>query len=238
MDPKILAIANSWPLWVVCAPVVILVIIQAGWFVSLCKKEATYIGYDPKNINQAVKSGMVTAIGPAIAGFVVMVSMMSSVGGPITWQRLSIIGAAQTELTAANLAAQGMGLTLGGEGYNLQALTLGFLAMAINGCGWLLMTAVCTGSMESVRQKIAGGDPRWLSVLSSAVTCGLFSNMVSQQLVNRSHGVKAAAITGFAIQFLLQKYVAPKYPAVKGYALGIALIFGMIVGAIVKPMHI
>lgn len=237
MDPNVLAIANQPMLWFICGILVVLVVIQAAWFVKLCKKEAVAIGYDVKNVNQAVKTGMVTALGPAFAGFIVMVGMMSVVGGPITWQRLSIIGAAQTELTAAQLAAQAMGLELGGPGYDVSALTLGFFVMGLNGCGWLLMTAVATGSMESVRQKMAGGDPKWLTILSSAITCGLFGNLVAQRLL-MGKGQMIAAFVGFACQIFLDRVVGPKVPAIKSLALGISLIVAILAAAIFYPLHI
>lgn len=63
--------------------------------------------------------GLTSAIGPALGVFVVMLGLMSAIGGPIAWQRLSIIGAAPTELTAATMAAQAQGLELGGQGYGL-----------------------------------------------------------------------------------------------------------------------
>ena len=236
MNPEVLAISNQGALWFICGILVLLVVVQSAWFVKLCKKEAVAIGYEVKNINNAVKTGMITALGPAFAGFVVMVGMMSQVGGPITWQRLSIIGAAQTELTAASLAAQAMGLELGGPGYDVKALTFGFFLMGLNGCGWLLMTAITTGSMESVRQKVAGGDAKWLAILSTAVTCGLFGNIVAQRLL-MGKGQTVGCLTGFICQFILQKFVGPKVPAIKGLALGISLVVGIIAAAIFYPLH-
>ena len=57
----------------------------------------------------AFRTGLITAIGPSIAVFIVMVGMMSVVGGPVTWLRLAVIGAAPTELTAATIGAEAVG---------------------------------------------------------------------------------------------------------------------------------
>ena len=83
---KILEISNSWPLWALCGILVTWVVVQAGLYVRLCRKEADHIGYPQKKLNTAIVNGMVTAIGPGLAGVVVMISMMAVIGGPITWQ--------------------------------------------------------------------------------------------------------------------------------------------------------
>jgi hypothetical protein len=232
---ELLTIANSTPLWFICGTMVVLVLFQSMMFVRLCRKEANHIGYPQKKLNTAIVNGMITAIGPALAGVVVMISMMALMGGPITWQRLSIIGAAQTELSVATIGASVMGLDLGGPGYGIAALTLGFFLMAFNGCGWLLMTAVCTGSMETVRQKLSGGDVKWVVLLSAGASIGLFANFAAQRLLVGS-GQSTAVVVGFATQFILDRFVAPRAPWLKSYALAISLIVGMIAAYFVLPV--
>ncbi len=232
---EILAISNAWPLWVLCAILVVWVTIQAYLFVRLCYKEARRIKYPEENLGKAIRVGMVTAIGPAIAGVVVMISMMAVIGGPITWQRLSIIGAAQTELTAANIAAQAMGTELGGGGFTVTTLALCFLVMAINGCGWLAMTAIATPSMETVRHKLSGGDVAWLGLLSAGATIGLFANFAGGGIV-AGGGRLAAVIGGFCTQLVIDHVIAPKAPWIKGYAIAIALIVGIIIAYTVAPV--
>ena len=48
-----------------------------------------------------------------------MVGLMSVIGAPMAWMRLAVIGAAPTELTAATVGADAVGVTFGGEGYDL-----------------------------------------------------------------------------------------------------------------------
>lgn len=232
---EILTISNSWPLWVLCGILVAWVGFQAYLYVRLCRIEAKHIGYPQHKLNRAVADGMLTAIGPCLAGVVVMISMMAVIGGPITWQRLSIIGAAQTELTAATVAAQAMGSELGAENFTISTLALCFLVMAVNGCGWLLMTVICTPSMEKVRVKLSGGDITWLGLLSAGATIGLFSNFAGQRLI-AGNGQMAAVITGFSVQLAIDKFVASKVGWIKSYAIAIALIAAVIVGYFVKSI--
>lgn len=232
----LMAIANSWQLWIACGLLVGLVLIQSVLYIRLCYKEADAIGFPKKKLSSAVRTGAITAIGPALAGVVVMVSMMTAVGGPITWQRLSIIGAAQTELAVANMATNAMGVPFGPD-MGMAALTLAFLLMAINGCGWLLMVFLTCSSMEKVRYKLAGGDEKWLPLLSSGATIGMFANLTAQRILGGT-GALAAVVVGYVAQYVLDNFVAPKASWVKSYSLSISLILGMIVGAVVQPTSI
>ena len=232
---EILQISNSWPLWIICAALVCWVLVQALLFLKLCRKEANYIGYPQKNLNKAIVNGMITAIGPSLAGVVVMISMMAVIGGPITWARLSMIGAAQTQLTAASIAAQAIGTDLGAEGFTLTTLAMCFLIMTINGCGWMLVTTIFTPSMEKVRLKLSGGDAAWLGLLSAGATIGLFTNFAGQNLIAGS-GPMTATVVGFGTQLIIERFIAPKFKWIKGYAIAIALVFSLIIAYIVHPV--
>ena len=46
--------------------------------------------------------------------------------------------------------------------------------MALNGAGWLVITGLFTPSLEKLREKMSGGDTKWLIVLSGACSLGIF----------------------------------------------------------------
>jgi hypothetical protein len=244
MEEQILAIANCWQLWACCALIVVLVLAQNALYLRLCGKEARRIGYPVKYLGRAVGNGMVTSVGPALAGVVVMISMMALVGNPLTWYRLSIIGAAQTELTVATLGADAIGAKLGTATFGVMALTYAAFLFAFNGNGWLFCTAVLTGSMEKVRLKLSGGDMTWLNLLSAGCTLGVFTYLTAAQMIRivpiggakSNPGPFAAAIGAFAIQYSLDRWVAPKAKWIKSYAITFALIGGLVLGYIIRPV--
>jgi hypothetical protein len=244
MPKEVMDIANSWQIWVFCAFVVLLVVIQNVLYLRLCRKEAVRIGYSLTNINRAVGNGMVTAIGPAFAGVVVMISMMSLVGNPMTWYRLSIIGAAQTELTVANLGVSALGVQLGTAGFSIMALTYVAFLFAYNGNGWLFFTALLTGSMDKVRMKFAGGDIVWLNMFSAGCTLGVFAYLTVAQMLTvvpiggrpSNPGPVTAVVTAFLAQYIIDRWISPKVKWIKSYAITIALICGIIVAFLVHPV--
>ena len=169
-----LKVANSAIVWALCGITVAIALIQAVLYMRMAKKTAAKVQMPSEIPNKAFRIGLISAIGPALGVFIVMVGLMASIGGPMAWMRLSIIGAAATELTAASLGAQACGVDLGGAGYTLTVMAVSWFVMALNGAGWLVVTGVATPALEKLREKMSGGDTVWLAVLSGACSLGIF----------------------------------------------------------------
>lgn len=230
MNQEILKVANEIGVWLAAAPVVIITAIQALIYTRLARKTAKEMNIPDEKCDKAFKTGLLTAIGPVIAIFIVMVGMMSVIGGPISWLRLSIIGSAPTELTAAKTGADALGVTFGGADYDLTALATGWWTMAINGAGWLLFAGLFTHKLEDIRNKVGGGDVKWLAVLSSAAMLGVFGYLNSGD-IKKGGGGLIAVIAG-AISMVVVIKLTEKLPKLKEYALGIAMLIGMLAAVI------
>lgn len=221
-----LKIANSGIVWGLCAFTVVIALIQAVLYMRMAKKTAIEAQLPKEIPNKAFRIGLISAIGPAMGVFIVMVGLMASIGGPMAWLRLSIIGAAATELTAASFGAQAAGVELGGAGYTLTVMAVSWFAMALNGAGWLVVTGIFTPSLEKLRDKMSGGDSLWLAVLSGACSLGIFGYLNVNEIV-KGWGNGLASVAGALCMVLLVKVIVPKFPKLLEYSLGIAMLFGM-----------
>jgi len=230
MNQEILRIANEFGVWIAAAPVVMIAAIQAIIFTKLARKTAKELKIPEEKCNKAFKTGLLTAIGPVVAIFIVMVGMMSVIGGPISWLRLSIIGSAPTELTAAKTAADAAGVQFGGADYDLNALATSWWTMAINGAGWLIIVGLFTHKLEVIRTKVGGGDVKWLAVLSSAAMLGVFGYLNSGDIKKGGGGLVAVVVGGLAMVAIIK--LTKKVPKLKEYALGIAMLAGMFAAVI------
>lgn len=235
MVKETLKVANSPGLWVCSLITVILVFVQMGLYLRLANKEANRIGFEQSKLKKSFGIGFKTAVGPAMAGFVVLVGMVSALGMPITWMRLSIIGSASTELTAATVAAESMGITFGGPEYGLEALSLAFFTMAVNVAGWLLVAALFTHKMEDIRIKLGGGDKKWISLITVSAGIGVFSNLSSTKCVG-GFAPLAATIASVVTMFILIKYINPKVKGLSEWSLAICMIVSMIAGTITEGL--
>jgi len=233
-----LQISNLPIMWILCGFTVVIAALQAVLFMRAAKKATSEARIDPEIPRKAFRIGLVSAIGPALGVFIVMVGLMSAIGGPMSWLRLSIIGAAATELAAATNGATAAGVTLGGEGYTLEILAVSWFAMALNGAGWLIVTGVATPALEKMRDKLSGGDSHWLGAMSAACSIGIFGYLNANSIVSKgfsnggpviSGGNLAAVLGGAVCMMVLGKFVTPKVPRLAEYSLGISMIFGIAV---------
>lgn len=157
-----LSIANAPVFWGLCGITVLISLGQALLFMRQANKTSAEVNLPQELPKKAFKIGMISAIGPACGVFIVMVGLMASIGGPMAWLRLSIIGAAATELSAATMGAQAAGVEFGGEGYTLTIMAVSWFAMALNGAGWLVVSGTITllwkscGQAQRRRHQMAG----------------------------------------------------------------------------------
>ncbi len=205
-------ISNSFTVYLLCGATVVIALLQAVLYIRMAKKMTVKANVPAAIPKQAFRVGLISAIGPALGVFIVMVGLMSSIGGPMAWMRLSIIGAAPTELMAIT-----------------------WFVMALNGAGWLIVTGCFTPALERVRDKMSGGDSKWLVVLSGACSIGIFGYLNAND-ITKGIGNASAVIGGIISMALLQKFLVPKFPKVKEYTLGIAMILGMACGIIYDMM--
>ena len=221
----VLQVANEFGVWIACGFIVILTLIQALLYYRMLFKAAKIVDVSESQLKQAFKTGAITSIGPVIAIFIIMVGLMSVIGAPMAWMRLSIIGAAPTELTAAQVGADAVGVPFGGEGYDLYAMASSWCTMAINGVGWLLLVGLFAHKLEDLRERAGAGDAAWLGILTSAAMIGVFGYFNSRNLIAMGGPLIAAVSGGLSMVIFLQ--VAKRVPAIKEFTLGIAMLAGM-----------
>jgi hypothetical protein len=222
-----LKIANDPVLWLMCLPVAALVGIQAILFTQKAFKSASITSLTRKQCLHAFRAGAISAIGPAIAVFIVMLGMMAVVGAPVTWMRLSIIGAAPTELTASAMGAQAMNVEFGGPGYGVLQYANSVWTMALNGSGWLLFCGLFTHKLESFRNKMTGGNTALMAQIGGAAMLGTLAYLTTGHLLAGSGRMVATIVAGFSMAILVK--ISKKFKWLTEYNLGIAMVIGMFI---------
>ena len=226
-----LEIANDPILWVMAIPAVVMVGIQAYFFSRRAFEASKVTTLSKEQCRKAFKVGAVSAIDPSLSVFVVMLGMMAVIGGPVTWLRLSFIGAAPTELTASTIGAKAMGVEFGSPEYDVTAFASSVWTMTLNGCGWLIFCGLFTHKLDKLQDRVAGGDAVLMEQICGAAILGTASYLV---MSNSQAGFDrfVAALVAAIVMVLLGK-VSEKAPKLKEYNLGISMIAGMIVAVLI-----
>ncbi len=222
-----LEVANDPMLWIMALPAVVMVGLQAIIFTKRAFKASQLVSLTRKEAMHAFRAGAISAIGPAVAVFIVMLGMMSVIGAPLTWLRLSFIGAAPTELVAAQMGAEALGIEFGSPEYGVTAFATSFWTMTLNGIGWLLFCGLFTHKLESARNKIAGGDTVLMGKIGGAAMLGVMAYLTTGHLLAGGGRLIAAVVAGLTMAVLVK--ISDSVPALKEYNLGLAMVAGMFV---------
>lgn len=199
------AIANSAIMWVACGCGVLLVLFQAAVMTKKSLDTGKKLGITDEQIKMAIKSSAAGSIGPSLAILAGMVSLLVAMGGPISWFRLSYIGAVAYELMASGFGAEAMGVTLGGADMTATAFACGVWVMTLGSIGWVLFTALATPKLDKFRNVLAGGRKELVPMVSVAAMCGAFSYLTIDRIVY-FNSQTTAAIAGFVIMALFTMY--------------------------------
>lgn len=232
MKEALSSIANSPIAWFACSVLVVVAVIQSVLFTRISNRAAKEIKMDKSVCKKAFRTGLITAIGPSIGVFIVMVGLIPVIGGPMSWQRLSVIGSAPLELSNAQIGAQVAGVTFGGEDYNAKAMMLSWLTLALGTQGWIWFVILFGNKLGKVREKIGGNDQAWLVLFGTAALIAVFGKLCMDKVVG-GVGPAAAAFAGIILMVLMNKFVIPKLPAIKEYAVGIVMLLAMVVASVI-----
>ena len=147
-----LQIANSPTLWIACAIPVLLIAFQAVIFVCKSLNAANALGITKHQINSAVRSSAIASFGPSVVVAIGALGLVLAMGGPISWLRLSFIGAVQYELTAATFGAQAANELL-----NIAGVKASFVLTPYNNEVYVSARAIDEVNVQVMMERMGGG---------------------------------------------------------------------------------
>lgn len=204
-----------------------------GWNFLLNKK-ALRVGLTEKQMKRAMKSSAITSNGPSIVILSGMLSLVITVGGPMAWMRLSLIGSVMFESIADGIGTSSVGVQLGADVLTPEALTMAVWAMIIGSIGWVVLFATFSANrMEKVQEKIAGGNPTKLMAIATAAIIGAFSAMSAQHLVKMNKN-SIACVLGAMIMGVLSTVSEKKnIKWLKEWNLTISILTSLVITALI-----
>lgn len=238
MSAEVAKFANGPVMWIISLLTVGLVAFQAVLIYRLTKKYAeAKKALTPEEMQIALKTGGVVAIGPAISVFVLALSMISLLGAPATLMRIGIIGSAATEMTAATVGAMMAGVSLGAEELTMAAFGCAMFGCAVMSCGYLIMIPILSRGLGKGLQKLfaprADGKKGKAAVFFGAVFPVLFILLLTLTQVANGLDYVGALIVAGIVSMTLDKIAKKKnIKWLKEWGMGISVLAGMISGPI------
>ena len=116
---SVLSQMNSLPIYLLCGAIVLFVLAMSIFFMVRAWRAGIAIGMDKTKLRRAVTSSVTFTLLPSISILLGVIALSGSLGIPLPWLRLSVIGALHYETSVADIAARAIGLS----GLNITEMT-------------------------------------------------------------------------------------------------------------------
>ena len=109
---SILSQLNSPALYFICGVIVLFVAAVSAFFLVRAYRAGIAVGMDRTKLRRTITASATFAILPSIGILLGVIALSGSLGIPLPWLRLSVIGALHYETQVAEAAAEQVGITL------------------------------------------------------------------------------------------------------------------------------
>ena len=183
-------------MFMIAVGVVVFVIAQSLFFLLRAIKRGKQIGLTKETIKNTISSSALFSIAPAISIAVTVLVLSVALGYVLPWIRLSVIGAIQYEVPAAEAAIDAAGLS-GGIGRDITDPKI-FTAIAwVMSLGCILPLILIPIILKKVQSKVSGTvnkNAKWADLMSAAAFIGLISAFLGRGIAGT--GDKAEPVIG------------------------------------------
>ena len=224
--------ANSPFMYLIGAAVVLFIIVQSFVFLIRAYRRGIKIGMDPSRLRRAATSSAIFTVIPSIGILLGVIAMSGSLGVPLPWIRLSVIGALHYELMAADVAGKAAGLT------SLSAASMtdsAFVTIAfVMTIGIIWGGLFCIFGLKKYQNKLTGvsqKDNKWGQIMFNA----MFIGMVCAYIASSFGDLAKGSVTGIiviivsALSMALFTWITKKTSAkwLESFALSFSMLIGM-----------
>lgn len=153
------------------------VILQSAVFLRKAWRRARELGYGEARLRKLAVSAAVFSIAPAVGIGIGVITLSGTLGLPLPWLRLSVVGSIMYELSAATTAAKAVGASLGDALTAQQFSTIAWTMTLGITTGLVLIPCFCKKTLNNL-SNVEKRDKVWGDYLVTAIFMGLISTLV------------------------------------------------------------
>ena len=136
-----LSMLNQAPMFIVTGVILLFITVVCIVFMVKSYRAGIKIGMDEVHLKRAITSSITFTILPSVSILLGVLALSGSLGIPLSWLRLSVIGSLQYELNVAEIASRSLGM----EGLRISEMTpSAFGALGLIMTAGISFGAICT----------------------------------------------------------------------------------------------
>ena len=152
---------------------------QSVYFLVKALRRSRQIGMDQKKIRKTIRTAAVFTIAPAVSIVISVITLSKSLGIPLPWLRLSVVGSLSYEAIAASNALSAMGLELGKvSSLTAQQYVNITLVMTISILVGIWLVPLIGKRLLGGMSKLEARDAKWADIFQNAMFIGMISAFV------------------------------------------------------------
>ena len=234
--------STNHPILFVLAGVLVAVVLgQSVYFLVKALKQSKVIGMDQTKIRKTIKTAALFTVAPAVSIVISVITLAKSLGIPLPWLRLSVVGSLSYEAIAASNAVSAMGLELGKiSNLTAQQFVNITLVMTISILVGIWLVPVIGKELLGGMTKLEAKDKKWSEIFQNAMFIGMISAFLGFVFCDFSRlwapvegysatsGLIPVAVMGVsAVVMVVLGLAMKKWKWLGDYALPISLVLGM-----------
>jgi len=244
--PEVLLVefyVNHPILFVLAGILVAVVLGQSVYFLLKALRRSRQLGMDQTKIKKTIRTAAVFTIAPAVSIVISVIALSKSLGLPLPWLRLSVVGSLSYEAIAAENAVSAMGLSLGKiDALTAQQYVNVTLVMTISILVGIWLVPVIGKKLLGGMSSLSKRDAKWAEIFQNAMFIGMISAFLGFVFCDFSRlwvpgdysptsGLVPVAVMAVSALVMVACGLLMKKPKLKwlsDYALPISLVLGMI----------
>ena len=235
---------NHPVLFLLVGLLVAVVLGQSVYFLVKALRRSREIGMDQQKIRKTIRTAAIFTIAPAVSIVISVIALSKSLGLPLPWLRLSVVGSLSYEAIAAENAVSAMGLSLGKiTSLTAQQFVNITLVMTISILVGIWLVPVIGKKLLSGMSNLGAKDAKWADIFQNAMFIGMISAFLGYVFCDISRlwapvegysttsglvpvcTMGVSALVMVVLGLLMRK---PKLKWLGDYALPISLVLGMV----------
>ena len=235
---------NHPVLFLLAGILVAVVLAQSVYFLVKALRRSKELGMDQEKIKKTIRTAAVFTVAPAVSIVISVIALSKSLGLPLPWLRLSVVGSLSYEAIAAENAVSAMGLSLGKiTSLTAQQFVNITLVMTISILVGIWLVPVIGKKLLSGMSNLGAKDAKWADIFQNSMFIGMISAFLGYVFCDISRlwapvegysttsglvpvcTMGVSALVMVVLGLLMRK---PKLKWLGDYALPISLVLGMV----------
>ena len=229
-------------LFVMAGILVTVVLAQSVFFLVKALRRSKELGMDQSKIRKTMISAGIFTIAPAVAIVISVMVLSKTLGLPLPWLRLSVVGSMSYETVAATNALQALGQSLSSSDLTAQQYVNVLLVMTISILVGIWLVPAIGKKLQQGMANLGNKDAKWANVFQNALFIGMIAAFLGfvfcdiSRLWSPVEGYSATSglipVCVMAVSALVMVACGllmklPKLKWLSEYALPISLVLGM-----------